>query len=55
VSDDALVVEGDGTPLSMLRALCLPAWESGITDVRPRGEGANRAARSLQLPDIDYR
>jgi HAD superfamily hydrolase (TIGR01450 family) len=55
VSDDALAVEGDGTPLSLLRALCLPAWESGITDVRPRGEGANRAARSLQLPDIDYR
>ncbi|MGW4528140.1 HAD-IIA family hydrolase [Amycolatopsis sp. NPDC004378] len=33
VRDDALVAEGDGDDLDLLRALCHAAWESGITKV----------------------
>ena len=55
VTADALEVSGEGSPVTLLRALCQPAWESGVTAVRVRGEGAARAARSLGLPGIDYR
>jgi len=52
---EALDVEGDGEPLSLLRALCEPAWKSGLHRVRPHGEPATRAAQSLGLQLIDYR
>ncbi|MGH3434394.1 MAG: HAD-IIA family hydrolase [Thermocrispum sp.] len=55
VKDDALEVCGDGEPLGLLRTLCEPAWTSGLTVVRPDGEPAARAARSLDLRVIDYR
>lgn len=53
--DAALEVDGEGEPLSLLRALCGPAWESGVTRVRARGGPAEEAARSLGLQVIDYR
>lgn len=56
-TNDALVVNGDGDsdPIVLLRALCEPAWASGLQVVRPRSKAAARAAESLRLEVIDYR
>lgn len=51
----ALEVSGEGDALSLLRALCEPAWKSGLHVVQPRGAAAVSAARSLGLTVIDYR
>jgi hypothetical protein len=46
---DVLRVEGDGTPVGLLRALCEPAWREGVTSVRPRGRPARVAVDALGL------
>lgn len=55
VGEAALEVRGSGEPLALLRALCRPAWESGVHTVRPHGADAATAAKSLGLTVIDYR
>lgn len=51
------LLEGDGDPLSALRALCAAVWDGhdGATTVtvRPRGDAAERAVVTLGLPRAD--
>lgn len=54
-TDGVLDVRGTGDGLSLLRALCVPAWTAGTTDVRPLDDGARSAVSSLGLTAIDYR
>lgn len=54
-TDGVLEVRGTGDALSLLRALCVPAWKSGCTAVRPLDDGARSAVSSLGLSAIDYR
>lgn len=46
---DVLIAEGVGDSLDLLRALCLVAWDSGTTAVRPVGAAAADALRELRL------
>lgn len=50
--DGALEVsstEGPAEPLDLLRALCTPAWDTGVTSVRPADERAKSAVSALGL------